>query len=153
MYSQRNSVSNVKITGKDICNSYHKGIIYCCLDSFATPWTVVHQDPLSMGFPRPEYQSGLPFPPQGIFPTRRSNQCVLQWQADSLPLSYLGSPKVLFTCQVLYRVLTSHLLKEQMPSFVCTQSSLKKGAKWLLNRTVFKMPLKPASIMVSMWIF
>ena len=29
---------------------------------FATPWTVSLQSPLSMGFPRPEYCSGLPFP-------------------------------------------------------------------------------------------
>ena len=29
---------------------------------FATPWTVAHQAPLSMGFPRQEYWSGLPFP-------------------------------------------------------------------------------------------
>ena len=31
-------------------------------DSFATPWTVAHQAPLLMGFPRQEYWSGLPFP-------------------------------------------------------------------------------------------
>ena len=30
-------------------------------DSFATPWTVAHQVPLSMGFPRQEHWSGLPF--------------------------------------------------------------------------------------------
>ena len=29
---------------------------------FATPWAVAHQAPLSMGFPRQEYWSGLPFP-------------------------------------------------------------------------------------------
>ena len=29
---------------------------------FATPWTVAHQTPLSMGFLRQEYWSGLPFP-------------------------------------------------------------------------------------------
>ena len=29
---------------------------------FATPWTVAHQAPLSVGFPRQEYRSGLPFP-------------------------------------------------------------------------------------------
>ena len=29
---------------------------------FATPWTVAHQAPLSMGFPRQEYWSGVPFP-------------------------------------------------------------------------------------------
>ena len=34
-------------------------------DSFATPWPVAHQTPLSMGFSRKEYQSGLPFPPPG----------------------------------------------------------------------------------------
>ena len=31
-------------------------------DSSETPWTVAHQAPLSMGFPRQEYWSGLPFP-------------------------------------------------------------------------------------------
>ena len=29
---------------------------------FVTPWTVAHQAPLSMGFSRQEYWSGLPFP-------------------------------------------------------------------------------------------
>ena len=32
---------------------------------FATPRTVAHQAPLSMGFPRQEYWSGLPFPSPG----------------------------------------------------------------------------------------
>ena len=36
--------------------------------SFATPWTVARQAPLSMGFPRQEYWSGLPFPPPGDLP-------------------------------------------------------------------------------------
>ena len=36
--------------------------------SFVTPWTVAHQAPLSMGFSRQEYQSGLPFPPPGYVP-------------------------------------------------------------------------------------
>ena len=35
-----------------------------------TPWTIAHQAPLSMGFPRQEYQSGLPgdLPDPGIKP-------------------------------------------------------------------------------------
>jgi len=37
-------------------------------DSFATPWSVAHQVPLSMGFPRQEYWSGLPFPSPGDLP-------------------------------------------------------------------------------------
>ena len=31
-----------------------------CVRLFATPWTVARQAPLSMGFSRPEYRSGLP---------------------------------------------------------------------------------------------
>ena len=34
----------------------------------ATPWTVAHQAPLSMGFSRQEYCSGLPFPSPGHLP-------------------------------------------------------------------------------------
>ena len=33
--------------------------------SCPTPWTLTCQTPLSMGFPRQEYRSGLPFPPPG----------------------------------------------------------------------------------------
>ena len=35
---------------------------------FATPWTVAHQAPLSVGFPRQEYWKGLPCPPPGDLP-------------------------------------------------------------------------------------
>ena len=46
-------------------------------DSFGTPWTVALQAPLSMGFPRQEYWSGLPSPPPpGDLPDRvQSYQC------------------------------------------------------------------------------
>ena len=36
--------------------------------SFVTPWTVAHQAPLSIGFPKQEYRSGLPFPSPGHLP-------------------------------------------------------------------------------------
>ena len=36
--------------------------------SFATPWTVAHQGPLSMGFPRQEYWSEFPFTSTGDLP-------------------------------------------------------------------------------------
>ena len=35
---------------------------------FATAWTIAHQAPLSLGFPRQEYWSGLPFPSPGALP-------------------------------------------------------------------------------------
>ena len=34
-------------------------------NSFMTAWTVAHQAPLSMGFPKQEFWSGLPFPLPG----------------------------------------------------------------------------------------
>ena len=37
-------------------------------DSFTIPRTIACRVPLSMGFPRLEYWSGLPFPPPGNFP-------------------------------------------------------------------------------------
>ena len=38
------------------------------INYFPTPWTVAHQAPLPMGFPRQEYWSGLPFPSPGDLP-------------------------------------------------------------------------------------
>ena len=52
---------------------------FSCIRLFATLWTLVCQAPLSMGFSRQEYWSGLPCPPPGIFPT----------QGSSLPLLHL----------------------------------------------------------------
>ena len=39
-----------------------------CPRLFVTAWTVAHQAPLSMGFSRQEYWSGLPFPPPENLP-------------------------------------------------------------------------------------
>ena len=62
---------------------------------FVTLWTVAHQAPLSMGFPKEEYWSGLPFPPpedlsdpwiKPLSPTAPA------LQEDSLPLKPPGKP-------------------------------------------------------------
>ena len=44
-----------------------------CVRLFVTPWTVAYQAPLSIGFSRQEYWSGLLSPPPVIFPTQGSN--------------------------------------------------------------------------------
>ena len=47
-----------------------KGFLCSCSvlsNSFVIPWTLAHQAPLSMGFSREEYWSGLPCPPPGCF--------------------------------------------------------------------------------------
>ena len=50
---------------------------------FATPWTVAYQAPLSMGFYRQEYWSGLPFPSPGYLPDPGIKLGSSTLQADS----------------------------------------------------------------------
>ena len=56
----------------------------------ATPWTVAHQAPPSMGVSRQEYWSGLPFPSPGDLsdPGIESRSPALQ--ADALPSEQPG---------------------------------------------------------------
>ena len=51
---------------------------------FATPWTVAHQAPLSMGFSRREYWSGLPFLSPGDLPDPGIKPRSPALQADAL---------------------------------------------------------------------
>ena len=44
------------------------GVVAKLCSTLATPWTVAHQDPLSVEFSRQEYWSGLPLPPPGDLP-------------------------------------------------------------------------------------
>ena len=45
-------------------------------------WTVAHQAPLYLGFPRQEYWSGLPFPSPGNLPDARDQTCLVTKQQD-----------------------------------------------------------------------
>ena len=74
---------------------------------FATPWTVAHKAPLSMGFPRQEYWIAISyFRKSSRLRDRTHLSCV---NKQILPLSYLGSPFVyiyiLFQILVPYRLL------------------------------------------------
>ena len=53
-------------------------------------YSQVAQDPLSMGFPRQEYWSGLPFPSPGDLSDPGIEPASPTLQADSLPLSHQG---------------------------------------------------------------
>ena len=68
---------------------------FSCARLFATPWTVAHQAPLSMGFSRQEYWGGLPCLPPGDLPNpgiEPTSLCLLHWQVGSLPLAPPGNP-------------------------------------------------------------
>ena len=60
-----------------------------------TSWNIAHQAPLSMGFSRQEYWSGLSCTPLGDLPDpgiEPEAPAVPALPADSLPLSHQGSP-------------------------------------------------------------
>ena len=61
-----------------------------CL-TLAIPWTVAHQAPLSMGFPRQQYWSELPFPAPGDNPNPGIEPRTPALQADALPSEPPGS--------------------------------------------------------------
>ena len=56
-----------------------------CVQLFVTPWTVAYHAPLSMGFSRQEYWSGLPFPSSEDLPNPGMEPGSLALQADALP--------------------------------------------------------------------
>ena len=59
---------------------------------YATLWTVARQAPLSMGFSRQEYWSGLPCPPPGDLPSPGIEPRSPALQMDSLPSEPPGKP-------------------------------------------------------------
>ena len=60
--------------------------------SFVTPWTVVHQAPLYMGFSRQGYWSGLPFSSPGDLPDPGIEPVALALQMDSFTAEPVGKP-------------------------------------------------------------
>ena len=64
-------LSFIPLLPPSVCVSVCVCVLNCSViaDSFATPWTIAHQAPLSMGFPMQEYCSGLTFPPLLDLPT------------------------------------------------------------------------------------
>ena len=66
-YISRGDVSMVNLTGSlasttiSVCHLYGRSEVKSLSPVFATPGTVAYQAPLSMGFSRQEYWSGLPY--------------------------------------------------------------------------------------------
>ena len=65
---------------------------FSCVRLFATPWTIAHLAPLSMGFSRQEHWSGLPFPSPWDLPDPGIKPESPALQADSLPFEPPGKP-------------------------------------------------------------
>ena len=82
-YTERNITEALKVKVKSLS----------CVQLFATPWTVAHQAPPSMGFSRQEYWSGLLFPSPGDLPDPGIETRSPAFQADALTSEPPGKPK------------------------------------------------------------
>ena len=85
-----------------ICFNLMPSLNPCCacvlsrVQLFATLWTIARQVPLSMGFSRQVYWSGLPSPTPGNLPDPGTELVSLAspvLACYSLPLRHLGRPK------------------------------------------------------------
>ena len=68
------------------------GLVSKSCPTLAIPWTVACQAPLSVGFSRQEYCSGLPFPSPGDLPHQGSNPGLPHCRQILYQLSYEGIP-------------------------------------------------------------
>ena len=68
-----------------ITNNFGGGLVDKSCQTLVTPWTVACHVPLSMGFPRQEYWSGLLFPSPGDLPDPGIEPMSPALQADPLP--------------------------------------------------------------------
>ena len=73
---------------------------------FAIPWSIVHQAPLSVGFSRQEYWSGLPFPSPGVLPNPGIEPRSPALQADALTSE---PPGILLKIVSYYKYLFTHI--------------------------------------------
>ena len=115
---------------------YGGGLVGKSCPTLATPWSISCQAPMSMGFPRQEYWSGLLFPPpgdlsdQGIEP---ESPALPALQVNTLPTEPLGKPKycdsaqfslVVHSCPTLcdpmYRSTPNLPVHHQLPEYTQT---------------------------------
>ena len=106
-----------------ITEQLHACLVFQWYRLFVTPWTVACQASLSMGFPRQEYWSGLPFPPPG-------NSCVFcigRW--------------ILYHCvtweaptEKLIDVISSPLIRVNTPSLCCPIERFPGDCSWSPER-------------------
>ena len=102
---------------------------------FATPWTIAHQAPLSMGFSRQEYWSGLPCPSPGDLPDPGINPSSPALAGGFFTAEPPGNP--------IYFSATSMILKS---------SKLQACSSWDRKVKVLKRELKyPQVFQVGSW--
>ena len=85
---------------------------------FATSYTVAHQAPLSLGFPKQEYWSGFPFFSPGDFSWPRGWTCV-SCMADRFFTTELPGKSIAFNSQVIFHCMSTCIHSSVYDSYFC----------------------------------
>ena len=97
--------------GNNNINKYSRSTLwnllcYCSVvsDSLATPWTVAHQAPLSVGFPGQEYWKRLPFPSPGDLPDTAIEPVSPSLAGRFFTSEPPGNPHTMKDCSFIFKV-------------------------------------------------
>ena len=105
-----------------------------------TPWTVAHQAPLSMGFFRPEYWSGLPCLPRSSRPRDRTHV------SCTVGRCFFTAKPLLFSRSVLSDTLQPHGLEQPgFPVLHYLQEFAQTHVYWVSDSIQASHPLSPSS--------
>ena len=83
------------------------------------PWITVHQAPLSIGFPKQQYWSGLPFPSPGCLP----NPGLLHWRQILYCLSHQGNPAEYYSAMKRNEVLIHAKTRMNLENIMLSERS------------------------------
>ena len=102
-----------------------------CVRLLATPWTAAYQAPLSMGFSRQEYWSGVPSPSPSVFPILLFSSISFHW---SLKKAFLPLLAILwnFAFRCLYLSFSPLLFTSLLFTAICKASPDSHFAYWNL---------------------
>ena len=92
------------------------GLVAKSCPTLVTPWTIAQRSPLSMGFFRQEYWSGLPFPSPGDLPSPGIKPGSPALKADSLLTKYLSGNLVRDSFPPHFSSLSLNLPLDALPS-------------------------------------
>ena len=105
--------------------------MFSCVWLFATLRTAAYQPPKSMGFPRQEYWSRLPFPPSGDLPESAIEPVSLASSALAggfFTTSPLGEPTLLIDTYFHPRIIASHP-HPQLTMYFMIKPNMLRGEK------------------------
>ena len=123
----------------DLKHLHGGGLVAKLCPTLATPWTVAHQAALSVGFPRQEYWSRLPFPSPGDLPNPGIEPGSPALQADSIATEPPGkseappcrSPEPRRHWSLFHKQQAHSFLHECSGTFICfLHTCFMPGAVW-----------------------